>query len=288
MQRICFYHAGCPDGFGAAWSVRQAWKADARYIPLRHERLIRAQDYAGAWVAFVDIAPANDELLALADVAEQITVLDHHVTARDRYLSDLEVVNHVEDLGHELLYDMNHSGAVLAWNYFCPDEPAPDLLRYVEDQDLWNWVLPDSAEVNAAIAAHPRRFDVWDELATKPIKELAVEGRSIVRANRMEVERSLTSAHPIAVDGKPVEAVNSTQNRSAVGHELAERKAYGIAWGCVYRINGQQVFATLYSIGDMDVAAVAAVYGGGGHRNAAGFTVPLATWLEDFLDAPTG
>ncbi|MCH6586761.1 MAG: amidohydrolase family protein [Proteobacteria bacterium] len=28
---------------------------------------------------------------------------------------------------------------MLAWNHFHPDEPAPDLLRYVQDQDLWKW-----------------------------------------------------------------------------------------------------------------------------------------------------
>lgn len=283
MQRLCFYHAGCPDGFGAAWSARQAWKDDARYVARRHEHRVQLDECAGAWVAFVDIAPSNEELLALATVAEQITVLDHHVSARDRYLSDVEVVNRIEDLGHEVLFEMGHSGAVLAWQYFCPDDPVPDLLRYVEDQDLWNWALPDSAEVNAAIAAHPRTFETWDALALRPIQELADEGRSIVRANRMDVERVLSAAHPIRVDGRLVEAVNSTHHRSAVGHELAERKAYGTEWGCVYRIIADRVHATLYSIGEVDVATVATRYGGGGHRNAAGFTVPLATWLEEFV-----
>ena len=283
MQRICFYHAGCPDGFGAAWSAWRAWKDEGRYIPRRHDHTIDASDYAGAWVAYVDIAPKNDELLELATVAEQVTILDHHVSARDRYLSDTGVVNQVEALGHEVVFDLEHSGAVLAWNYFSEGAPPPDLLRYVEDQDLWNWQLPDSAEVNAAIAAYPRRFDVWDELSRRPVAELVSEGRSIVRADRMEVERVLHDAHPISVDDKRVEAVNATRSRSAVGHELAERAAFGIAWGCVYRISGDWVHATLYSIGDVDVASVAAVYGGGGHRNAAGFTVSLEDWVQRFV-----
>jgi hypothetical protein len=283
VQRTCFYHAGCPDGFGAAWSTRRAWREDAAYVPRRHEDRVRAEDHAGAWVVFADIAPDNHELLALARSASLVSVIDHHVTARERYLSDVEVVNQVEELGHEILFDLDHSGAVLAWRYFCPDEPLPDLLRYVEDQDLWTWSLPESAEVNAAIAAHPRSFEAWDALATRPILDLAREGRAIVRANRTEVERILPNAHRITVFGRAVEAVNSAQHRSALGHELAERKAYGVAWGCVYRITGDQVHATLYSIGDVDVAAIATRYGGGGHRNAAGFTVPLATWLERFL-----
>jgi oligoribonuclease NrnB/cAMP/cGMP phosphodiesterase (DHH superfamily) len=283
VQRTCFYHAGCPDGFGAAWAARRAWRGEAAYVARHHEDRARAEDHEGAWVVFADIAPDNDELLALARSASLLSVIDHHVTARDRYLSDVEVVNQVEELGHEVLFDLDHSGAVLAWRYFCPDEPLPELLRYVEDQDLWKWRLPESAEVNAAVASHPRSFDAWDALAARPILDLAREGRSIVRANRTEVERILPNAHRIWIGGRAVEAVNATQHRSALGHELAERKAYGVAWSCVYRIAGDLVHATLYSIGDVDVAAIATRYGGGGHRNAAGFTVPLARWLERFL-----
>ena len=283
MQQICFYHAGCPDGFGAAWSVWRAWKEEGRYVPRGHEHTLEASEYEDAWVTFVDIAPQNDELLELAALAARVTVLDHHVTARDRYLSNSGVVNQVEEGGHEIVFDLQHSGAVLAWNYFSQGAPTPDLLRYVEDQDLWNWQLPDSAAVNAAIAAYPHRFETWDELSRRPIADLAAEGESIVRANRMEVERVARYAHPISIDGKPVEAVNATQNRSAVGHELAERRAYGVAWSCVYRVGKDRVHATLYSIGDVDVASIATTLGGGGHHNAAGFSVSLEDWVQHFV-----
>ena len=205
------------------------------------------------------------------------------MTARDRYLSNSGVVNQVEEAGHEMLFDLQHSGAILAWNYFSEGAPAPDLLRYVEDQDLWNWQLPDSDAVNAAIAAYPQRFETWDELSRRPVSELAAEGASIVRANRMEVERVVRHAHPISIEGKPVEAVNATHNRSAVGHELAERKAYGVPWSCVYRVGQDRVHATLYSVGDVDVASVAVRLGGGGHPNAAGFSVSLDDWVRHFV-----
>ena len=61
----------------------------------------------------------------LAEVAERVTVLDHHITARDNYESDLSVVNRVEDLSHEIIFDMSNSGAVLSWNYFGAGAPVP-------------------------------------------------------------------------------------------------------------------------------------------------------------------
>ncbi len=283
LKKLCFYHSGCPDGFGAAWSVRQAWGEDAWYVARGHEDRVRLGDCQDALVAFVDIAPARAELDELIDVAQQVVVLDHHVTARDRLANDASYLNNVEEEGHLLHFDLTHSGAVLAWQYFHPDTAPPDLLRYVEDQDLWNWALPDSDAVNAAIASYPREFEVWDRLAKEPIENLAEQGKPILRANRIEVERRLDHARPIALGTRRIEAVNASANRAQIGHELAKRAKFDAEWGLVYRVEGAEVFATIYSIGDLDISKVALEYGGGGHKNASGFHVSLESWMADFV-----
>jgi len=282
-KRICFYHAGCPDGFGAAWAVRSAWGEDAAYVARGHEDHAPLDRCKDALVAFVDIAPGREELVELAGVSDQVVVLDHHVTALDRLTSDPDLLDSLEAEGHLLHFDLGHSGAMLAWRHFRPDDPPPELLRYVEDQDLWSWALPDSDAVNAAIASHPREFHVWDELSATPIESLVREGTPILRANRMEVQRRIEHARPVALGTQRIEAVNASTNRSQIGHELARRADFGKAWGLVYRVEGAEVFATLYSIGDVDVSKIALSYGGGGHPNAAGFRVSLARWLEEFV-----
>jgi len=282
MKKVCFYHAGCPDGFGAVWSVRKAWGEDARYYARSHDDLLPLDELEGALVVFVDIAVDNRQLRELSRVAGHIILLDHHISAKLRYQSDLETVNEIEAAGHEIYFDLDHSGAMLAWNFFHPEDPAPPLLEYVEDQDLWNWKLVGSEEVNAAIASYPREFEAWDELAQRSPEDLMRDGEPIVRSNKMEVLRAIQNAHAISIGNDRVEAVNATVNRSAIGHELAKRMAFGRAWGCVYRISGSRVHATLYSIADLDVSEIAGGLGGGGHRNAAGFTVSLASWLSDF------
>ncbi len=283
MKRTCIFHAGCPDGFGAAWSAWRAWGEDGRYVPRGHDDFFEPEAYAGETVAFVDISLPNDALRALGDVAARVIVLDHHLTARDAFASDTGLANAMSDAGHQIHFDLGHSGAVLAWHYFHPDEPVPDLLRYVEDQDLWNWRLPRSAEVNAAIGSHPREFGVWSELAARPIESLAEEGAPIVRANRAYVAQALKTAHPVALGARRIEAVNATNQRAAIGHELAKREQYGHPWGLVYRVSGRRVDCSIYSTGDFDVSAVAREHGGGGHRNASGFSVALDRWLSEFV-----
>jgi oligoribonuclease NrnB/cAMP/cGMP phosphodiesterase (DHH superfamily) len=282
VDRTCFYHAGCPDGFGAVWAVWRAWGDDGRYVARGHGDTVDVRRHEGATVVFVDIAPSNEELRELSDRADRIVVLDHHISARDRYMADPSLENALCARDHSVFFDLDRSGAVMAWQYFHPDEPTPDLLRYVEDQDLWNWKLPHSEEVNAAIGSYSREFETWETLAAKTCEELVAEGRPILRANRIEVERSLSAVHPISIDGMRVEAVNAHHRRSAIGHELAKRASFGAPVGLVYRITGTRVDASIYSIGDFDVSKIASRHGGGGHRNAAGFAVTLKDWLEDF------
>jgi oligoribonuclease NrnB/cAMP/cGMP phosphodiesterase (DHH superfamily) len=286
VNRACIYHSGCPDGFGAAFAVWRAWGDDARYLPRGHyDERLRAGDFEDAVIAFVDIAPDNDQLTSLGQVAEQVIVLDHHVSSQMRFMSDPAVENAMQLQGHTIHFDLEHSGAVLAWQHF-HREPVPQLLQYVEDQDLWNWKLPRSEEVNAAIASYPRRFDVWNDLTLRSAEDLASEGTPILRAQQMEVTRVLHSTHLIAIGKRRVAAVNATLSRSSVGHELATEAAYGDPWGCVYRMTGDRVHASLYSIGEFDVSEIAGEYGGGGHRNAAGFTVTLRRWVDEFLQDP--
>jgi hypothetical protein len=282
VKRNCYFHAGCPDGFGAAWAVWRAWGTDARYLPRGHEDSFDPRSHEGEIVVFVDIAPPPDSLAELSELAAQLVVLDHHVSARDRFAACGGLDAAHARRGHRIHFDLDHSGAMLAWLHFHPGEP-PDLLRYVEDQDLWSWSLPDSEAVNAAIGSHPRDFATWDALAARPAGELAVEGLPILRANRQEVERALQAAAPVAIGERRAEAVNARTLRAQIGHALAERAAFGLPWGAVYRLAADRVDVSLYSIGDLDVAAVAARYGGGGHRNAAGFTVSLRRWIEEFV-----
>ena len=59
----------------------------------------------------------------------KLVVLDHHKSAAEKltgYQCRCGVVH----------FDMNKSGARLAWEFFHPDKPVPGLIRYIEDRDI--------------------------------------------------------------------------------------------------------------------------------------------------------
>jgi nanoRNase/pAp phosphatase (c-di-AMP/oligoRNAs hydrolase) len=66
---------------------------------------------------------------------------------------------------------------------------------------------------------------------------------------------------------------------SELGHYLAEKSK---TFGAVYQVEGTKIKFSLRSCGDYDVSALAKIFGGGGHKNAAGFTCAADVFfLED-------
>lgn len=84
MKNI-WYHAGCWDGFCAAWLCRNVWPA-ANYVPVQYGN--PAPYTNGKPTLIVDFSYPRDVLLEMREHCD-LTVLDHHKTAKDE-LADLD------------------------------------------------------------------------------------------------------------------------------------------------------------------------------------------------------
>lgn len=256
MKTYVLYHAHCVDGFGGAWAAWKALGDAAEYLAVRHAEPPPALP-AGADVVLVDFAYRRAVIQDLAAHARTLTVLDHHKTA-EQELAGLPYAT----------FDLERSGAVLAWQFFHPDRPIPELLRYVEDRDLWRLALPNTHEVYAALSSYPMEFEVWDRL---DVAELAREGVAILRFRRQVVEEICGMARSGDVGGHPVPIVNATAFTSDVGQQLLDRFPDAPFVALYFDDAEGRRRWSLRSRGDFDVAALAQRLGGGGHPTAAGF-----------------
>jgi len=178
------------------------------------------------------------------------------------------------------LFDMERSGAALAWDYFIGGERSA-FIDYIQDRDLWRKQLPGGDEFTIALRSYPQYFEVWDELIGRGVKSLIDEGTAIQRYYRLRVEelkrhayRARIGEHAIWITNAPYFAA------SEVAGELAERN--GVAFGaCYFEVAPGKYQYSLRSRGDFDVSAVARRFGGGGHQSAAGFTTPVMAHRHD-------
>ncbi len=257
MKTYVLYHGRCADGFGGAWAAWSALGDGAEYVPVSHGDPPPTLP-AGAPVVMVDFSYHRDVILQMKERAGELVILDHHKTAQEA-LAGLDFAR----------FDMHKSGAILAWEYWHPNAPAPALLRYVQDRDLWRFELPNSQEVSAALGSYPQDFAVWSGL---DIDAMAREGAAILRFRTVTVESICDYARVGDVGGQAVPIVNTPVFTSDVGDTLLRRHP-DAPFVAIYMEDAKERRRwSLRSRGTFDVGALAARFGGGGHPAAAGFT----------------
>ncbi len=266
-ETLVIYHADCLDGLGAAWSAFCKLGNQGRYIPAHYGDEI--PDFEpGATLYILDFSYAPHLLVDASEKAGRIILIDHHMTAMEQYDDFFNTQSPPENLS--INFDMSRSGCVLAWQYFFHDLKPPKILLHIEDRDLWRFKLDGTREITTAL--YEKMPVTFAEIGTLDLAELLAVGRIQVDQFAGMVRRLAKSAHSVSVAGRVGLAVNAPSLfASDLGHVLAEKSG---TFGMIYQYDGrkQQWNFSLRSIGDYDVGHLAVDFGGGGHRNAAGFT----------------
>lgn len=266
------YHANCTDGFCAAFLFWLKYGDKAKYIPFQYAVPLQIDKFnKGDIVFIVDFSFNQPTLLELAENVTSVTVLDHHKTAKEDLEHDHWPVNVLVE------FDMDRSGAMMAWDYLNIGKEAPLILQYVQDRDLWKFELPNSKEINAYLQALQFDFSIWDSewrQFDSTLPETIKMGSAILMKLKQQIDMAIKHAVPVKLkmpDGKTYKpfAVNSTVNFSEVAGELAKKGEFGIAWFA--RSDGKIQYSLRSTENGLDVSAIAKQFGGGGHRNAAGF-----------------
>ena len=299
---LCIYHGNCADGFGAAWVIRKALGAERVDF---HAGVYQnaPPDARGRPVVMVDFSFRREALLGLASRSDGVLLLDHHksavedLTADNNYIVDLGAYtgpitwepfcdNAFQDRCENApygrvytMFDMARSGAGLAWDFFFPGQPRPRLVDHIEDRDLWRFLLPHTREIQAAVFSYPYDFTVWDELFSADLELMAKQGEAIERKHHKDIaelvgvtkRRMVIGGFSVPVANLPYTLTSDAGNLMAAGEPFA---------ACYWDTPDGRVFSLRSREDGADVSAIAKSYGGGGHRNASGFRMPIG-WEGD-------
>lgn len=298
MKPLCIYHGNCADGFTAAWAVyRGLGEDDVEFVAGIYGQ--EPPDVAGRDVIMVDFSYKRPVLDKMSVSACSILILDHHKTAAADLAGILRAPNweawRAAAWNHRLsanvrtvsVFDMERSGAQIAWDYFNPLVERPHLVNYVGDRDLWKFELPQSREVNAFVFAHEYTFENWDNLdrqmrSEADVQEVAEIGGILERQLQKDINEVLATASRFMVLGGyrvPVANLPATRMVSDATNKLA----IGFPFAASYFDRHDARVFSLRSHGEgLDVSEIAKAYGGGGHKNAAGFMAPIG-WEGDAL-----
>lgn len=281
---LCIYHGNCADGFAAAWVVRRYF-GEANVDFNAGVYGAEPPDVTGRDVIMVDFSYKRPVLWEMAAKANTIVILDHHKTAAED-LAQLSLSHgwNPQDLRNlsefdgrlpiEAVFDMARSGATITWDYFFKDDAYIPLLKHIEDRDLWLFKLEGTREIQANVFSYPYDFAVWDKLMSADVNVLRIEGAAIERKHHKDIAELVgVSKRRMKIGGHDIPVANLPYTLSSdAGHTMAKGEPFA---ACYMDNPNGRVFSLRSSQDGVDVSIIAKGYGGGGHKNASGFTAAI-------------
>lgn len=268
---VCFYHANCTDGAAAAAVIHRKYP-QAHLIPMNHGDKIET-NLKNKTVFVVDFSFPLEVFQKMKSEAKQVFWYDHHKTA----------IPTQEALGWGTM-DLSESGASLTWKMEYPQEEMPRMIAYVKDKDIWEWKLPHSREVTAALRDIEGILNpggqVWknliDQMDDQKFQKLVDAGAAALQSQKMRIKEGSQKGFELDFHGYRTLAVNWSSESSEMGEYIYKNLGYEVA--LIFYYTGKLWNFSLRS-DRIDVSEIAKKYGGGGHPGASGFRTEDIAWL---------
>ncbi|MFZ4480892.1 MAG: DHH family phosphoesterase [Rhodoferax sp.] len=267
---LVIYHGrSCPDGFAAALAAWLFYQGRAEFLGLDHGDVKSVDDLPatdGRAVYILDFSFSPAIMRDIEERAAKLVLLDHHKSAADK-LSGFSC------RCGAIHFDLKKSGSRLAWEFFQREQALPDLVRFVEDRDIWVWQYPQSASFLAALDMEPMQFERWHEIAGFDAQQLS---SYIERGHAMDQKFHklaldiAEAAQPVVFNGQSGLMVNAPSAfHSLVGDMLCKRSGtFALLWNVD---KSGAVKVGLRSEPGFSCIALAESMHGGGHAQACGF-----------------
>lgn len=264
----CFHHND-PDGKCAGYWVYTKYP-DGEYIEITYGRPFPIETIEEDEVVFiVDYSIEPEEMIELLKITPNVFWIDHHKTAIDKY-KDFEI----EIAG---IREIGKAGCLLTFEYLYPGKEAPYFTKLINDYDLWKF------EFGEATSKFITAFSAYDFSPTHPHWNSFVsvtshdggnlyewylidEGEIMLKYRNGWTKDYMKLGFEAELHGYRCYAVNIGKCNSQYFDSLEEQ--YDIL--IPFYFNGEYWTVSLYSK-TIDVSEIAKVYGGGGHKAAAGF-----------------
>lgn len=280
------YHDKCPDGKAGAWPFWREnqirGKCTLNLYGFSHGQTPPNVD--GQIVLIVDFCFPRHIIEEMARTAKKIIILDHHESSQKELTGTLPS-------NVEAVFDMERSGAQIAWDYVYPGQPRPWFVEVIADRDLWTWKVPNSKELGKSLSS--KGYYTWEKMEemflysseyTAEFKtNMTKSGALYIEQEEREISsicsKSILSEF-VTPNGEKyiVKIVGCPSNyRSEVGNRLCERSTdidFSVLWQYDFLLDEWWVSCRGSKSKGINLANLTKQFHrGGGHPNAAGFTI---------------
>jgi len=300
----CFYHDdadGKCAGFWVSFSASLEDRCDSKdFIEMTYSKPFPIDTIrTGEQVYIVDYSISPDEMRRLLTITRDVTWIDHHKTAIEKY-KDFEYnipgirLDGVAGcmLTYCYLHHMtrNGEGCILPFDMLMTAD-APMFTKLIADWDVWKFEYGDDTR-HFITAFNAGNFTpesaAWLGLVyiqDSDCKTFIAEGMIMTKFRDSWAKDYMKLGFETEIDGYKAFAVNIGHANSEWFKSLEPGK-YDILMP--FAFDGKKYTVSLYST-TVDVSEIAKNHGGGGHKQASGFVCkelpwnPLRRLIEDIL-----
>lgn len=285
---IVIHHNKDLDGFssGAICKLRYP---DAKLIgwdykdPIPDLEQFKDQD-----IIMIDISFPTDVIKQLVEIANHLTIIDHHISFAKDFYRDIqndvysETMTACEVIKPKLryVYQLGIAACEIGWNYLFPDKPIPYAITLLGRYDTWRQKEGDWEGETLPFQYYMRT--VCTSAETFPVKAFTAEsvleisrgveaGKLILKyQEQQDMLACERSAFEAFIDGKQVICLNTRAFSSNTLKSVYNPLKHSFMVG--FEFTGDKWSVSLRSDKeDVDVSLIAKARGGGGHKAAAGF-----------------
>lgn len=235
---------------------------------------------AGEDYVVVDVSFPLEHMILLSNKPNSVWI-DHHISA----IREMEQ-NELKFYGIQREGD---SASLLAWQYYFPDHPAPEVVYWVDRYDVWKktdkhypkrtWQLVLAAQFglrhHTSIPTNRSCLENWESLIRNndSMGMICADGCLLQEYEQRQNQIKCSRAFDVYFEGLKFAAINNVISGSLVldSYKRDDHDAL-MVFGYDPKINRWRI--SLYENGkDIDLSVIAKQRGGGGHKNACGFEV---------------
>jgi oligoribonuclease NrnB/cAMP/cGMP phosphodiesterase (DHH superfamily) len=293
-----FYHKNCGDGLAAAYVARLRFvdapedDREVRFSAIDYQSSLPEDIGVDEYCVFVDFCPEPDQVEYLHSIDCKVKVIDHHEGVLEQ-LQAMQAQAHERQAYFSFVYDIEQSGASLCWQHWFPGVPIPPYISYVRDIDLYNFFLRQSRKIKHAMYATVRGLsfieqmallDCWAKLTNEEFVSILGSRGVPIWAEICRNVDALTQPEMVGralIGGHRVPFVFASRHISEVGEALYNRYPnepfVAIASPMEDGRTQWNLRSNKYAQKPFYCFPIAQMYGGNGHRHAAGFKTSPST-----------
>jgi len=294
------YHKNCFDGFTGFYLFTKTKKLakDIIVYPDVPSATNPPPDINGKNIIVIDVAYKPEIVKKIAERAKMLLFIDHHKTIAK------EIKNLKLSKPHEIVYDVEESGASLVWKYFFKSK-EPRFLRYIRDNDIGKWEIPETLDFMAYLEVHFETVPSmeclkhWDLLLdNKNLDKFIENGKNyniyknyLIKNSSRKITKRLFPSKKFTIKNSLLEkpgkfsvfAINSScPSTSLLGRYIVENNDCDFCALYHYNMKDKKWIVSLRS-NKADVGEIAKLLGGGGHKYAAAFSLNSNKNIEDLF-----